>query len=256
MDKILLGAMASNSQLGYYSSAEKILNLPLAIVEAINTVLFSHAVSLITKGEKEKASLIFNRSLAVVLWFCLGSCVGIIAISDYLVPVYFGDGFEPVSTLMKIGVLFVFLRGIRSVIKMQILLPRKMDRLFNATILVGALVNLCLDLILIPFFGAFGAILGTIISDLASGLMCVIGCKKYIDFKNAFISFLLFGLGSGIMYASIYLFQKFAPLSQLWMLVSSVLVGGAVYLLMTVLAFEFLSKGHLITYFKELKKKG
>lgn len=54
MDKIMLGNMSTNTELGYYDSSEKILQIPIALITALGTVMMPRMSNLRANNEKNK----------------------------------------------------------------------------------------------------------------------------------------------------------------------------------------------------------
>ncbi len=53
-----------------------------------------------------------------------------------------------------------------NVIRTQYILPRKMDDLFIVSLFGGAIVNMMINRILIPYYGALGAAIGTLVAEI------------------------------------------------------------------------------------------
>lgn len=64
----------------------------------------------------------------------------------------FGAGYDKVALLLKILAFIILAIGINNVTGMQYLIPTGRQNLFTITVLIGAGVNFCLNLVLIYFF--------------------------------------------------------------------------------------------------------
>lgn len=54
MDKIMLGSLSTKIQLGYYDSSEKVLQIPIALITALGTVMMPRMASMRATAQKNK----------------------------------------------------------------------------------------------------------------------------------------------------------------------------------------------------------
>ena len=54
MDKLMLGNMSTTTEVGFYSYAEKIVQIPIAIIAALGTVLMPRISNLVVAGDNKK----------------------------------------------------------------------------------------------------------------------------------------------------------------------------------------------------------
>ena len=57
MDKIMLGIMSTDAQVGYYEYSERILQIPMAIINALGMVMLTRMSNLVQMREKELSSI-------------------------------------------------------------------------------------------------------------------------------------------------------------------------------------------------------
>lgn len=253
LDKIILGIISESAEVGYYSSMESIINLPIAFITAITTVFYSRSVVLLSDKQEKSCIQLLNKTISMLFLIIFPCCIGLVCVSDTLVPVYFGSGYEPVSTMIKIGVLYVLFRTVRAVLKSQALLPREMDKQFICAILVGGASNIIIDIILIPLYGALGAVIGTIISDGLSTGLCIYWVHNYIDVKRTMLSIIRYGI-IGISMAIVIILTGlvYSGNSMLIKLLLQIGSGIISYLTLTVCYFLVVTKGKLGDIFNHI----
>lgn len=245
MDKIILGVICDKAEVGYYASMEKIVSIPFSFVTAVTTVLYSKSVKLISNQNDEKCSELLSKSLMSLFVILVPFCFGLLSVADVFVPVFFGDGYEPVKSLLKVGTLYLVFRSVRAVIKLQVMLPRSMDKEFALSIMAGGVSNVILDVILVHVFNSMGAVIATIISDAVSMGMCLFFSRKYIKVNVDFLKNLAFVLFGIIMYFSIALMNNFIHTTPLLTLIVDVIAGGSVYILLTFSFWWAVTKGKI-----------
>lgn len=171
MDKILLGLLSSEVELGYYHSSENIIKVPLALITALGTVMLPRMSNMLSVGvKKEDVENIFDKSLVFALFISSLTCFEIMTVAKELVPLFYGEEFVRCVELFYIILPSCIFVAFANVIRTQYLLPRKMDKIFVLSLFSGAIANVLLDIVLIPKYGSIGAALGTF---TAEALVCV-----------------------------------------------------------------------------------
>lgn len=171
LDKVMLGQIAGMVEVGYFENSLKVAQLPFTLISALGTVMLPHASNLYATGRKNEAV----EYMAPSMWFALllssAFTFGLIAVSEEFVPIFFGPGFEPCSMLIGVAVLEMPFMAWANVIRTQWLIPTGRDRAYVTSVIAGAVVNVVVNLCLIPQFGALGASVGTLAAEIA---VCVV----------------------------------------------------------------------------------
>ena len=202
MDKIMLGWMSNYVQVGLYQNTEKLMRIPLGIVTALGTVMMPHMSHMIVTGDKEKCKKVIELSMIFIM--CLGSALaaGLAGIGRVFAPIFFGEEF------VECGKLIIFLSPTvlslswANVIRMQYLIPNKMDTQFTISTIIGAIVNLIVNALLIPHYGALGAIWGTLCAETSLTVYQTFVVRKYLPIKKYLsetFPFICFGLAMCIV---------------------------------------------------------
>lgn len=171
MDKTMLGALSSYEQSGYYYNADKLINIPLSIINGVGTVMLPRMTALYSSNKRDKADSLFLVSLEGVALTSIAMSCGIAAISSEFVPFFFGKGYDACILLTVVLSPVLVIKGITNTIRTQYLVPLKKEKYYINSVLSGAFTNLFFNLILIPKLGAMGAVLGTLLAELVSCLV-------------------------------------------------------------------------------------
>ena len=181
MDRIMLGAMSSNVELGYYHSTENIIKVPMALIDALGAVMLPRMSNMLSKNEgEERIKELFKKSIMFAIFISSSTCIGIMTVSKEIVPIIFGPGFEKCITLFLIILPSCIFLAFANVIRTQYLLPRKRDMLFVSSLFAGAAVNVTLNFLLIPRLASIGAAIGTLAAEI---VVCVV--QSACVFKEA-----------------------------------------------------------------------
>ena len=104
LDKTLLGIITNDSfQNGYYEQATKIIELIKSVTFiALNKVMESRASYLYAQNKIDEIKLNLKNSLDFVLFIAVGATCGLIGISRWFVPWFFGEGYDQVVLLLSL----------------------------------------------------------------------------------------------------------------------------------------------------------
>lgn len=191
-DSVMLERMLQdgNSQAGYYAQGFRLL-------DAVNMFAMLFAVLLLPMfskmiKEKQDVNQLGNMSYRLLMSFALPLAAICLFYSKEILSLRYTainvQAFESFAFLMMsfIGVATTYIYG-------TLLTANGSLRILNIMALGGIIVNLSLNIILIPEYGAKGAAIATMITQLATGIFQLV-YAQYM-FKNSVINALLMPLG-------------------------------------------------------------
>lgn len=190
LDKVMLGSMTNVIEVGYFENAEKIANIPMTIISALGTVMLPRMSNIIAKGEEDKVNNYITKSINFVMFLSMAMCFGLVAISSEFAPYYFGTEFKKTGALIALlSFTFPFL-SFANVIRTQYLIPKEKDRDYIISVSLGAIVNILLNIFLIPMYKSIGACIGTIAAEATVMIYQTISVRKELNvlqyIKNSF----------------------------------------------------------------------
>lgn len=190
MDKTMIGGIVSTTELGYYENAEKIINIPIGILTAIGTVMLPFMSKQI-KGKHDDRDFEHNTVLYRMFQVCFIimipiACMLFIIAKDFT-SIYFGPGFEKSGDILMILSSTILFATLANIIRTNYLIPNEKDGVYVSSTILGAAVNLILNLIFIKKFGAIGACIGTVAAEFSVMLYQVIATRKEINYKKVFL---------------------------------------------------------------------
>ena len=237
MDKIMIGTMSSKMELGYYENVEKLVNIPVAFVTALGTVMLSRISYLYSRGDIRKSNAYMHTSIMFTWFISAGMIFGIICVLDVFVPLFFGPGYEKCIQLSYIMLPTVFFLGISNVMRTQYLIPCKKDNVFILSVCIGAVVNFVLNSLLIGPLQSVGAAIGTLAAEFSVFLYQYVLCRREIGIQRELYGGIGFGIAAGIMALLVSRLPMMMN-SPLITLVIRIAIGFVIY---TVLAFGYVS---------------
>lgn len=169
IDILMLSLMKTFTDVGYYSSAYKLIEALNIIPMALMMSLFP-LMSKYYKNSKESLTVLYERSFRLLLMIGLPIAVGTTLFSKDIIHFIFGNEFLPSASALSIliwaeVILFINLLFINVVISM--------DKQIITTYITGimAIVNIVLNLILIPQFSYIGASIATVFTEALGALI-------------------------------------------------------------------------------------
>lgn len=186
LDKTLIGVITgSEYQNGYYEQATKIINIVKSFVfAAVNSVMGARISYLFAEKRYDEIKRKIARSMNFIYLFAFGSMFGIVGIASKFVPVFFGDGYEPVVSLLYCMVPLVLIIGTSNCLGSQYFTPSGQRKRSAKVIVLGSAINLCLNLLLIPRFASYGATVASVIAELTIAVIYVSMSAGYITWRQ------------------------------------------------------------------------
>lgn len=251
MAKIMLGNMCDKVEVGFYENADKIIGIPLTAITAFGNVMKPRITYIRNKGMIEKAEEYMKASMKYIMMLAYALTFGLISVGDIFAPIFWGTEFRRCGELIMILAFTIPFISFANVIRTQYLLPESKDKMFNVTLICGAVANIIVNSILIPIWGAMGAACGTVIAEMVVCLMQSYFAQKVLPILKFFTSsivFLAFGI---VMCVALNLLKGFMG-ETLVSLIVLVGVGIVIYIGLC-LGYIIVTKDKYI--FELLKKK-
>lgn len=238
-DKTLLGIFTTKEDVAYYTYADKIVAIPRSIIGAIGTVMFPRACALVQENNIDDAKKYVRYSVVVTCFLGFGSMFGMLGIGQDFCTIYYGEEFAESGNMLLWMSPIPLIICLGDVVRMQYMIPKKMDRVFTIIIFGNAAVNLLLSAILIPVLGPYGVIVGTLSAEFVGAFVEIIISRKILSLKELVIKALPFAIIGGIMFAFIILLRSLL-VSSILSLIVIILSALVLYSLLSFLYIIFI----------------
>lgn len=260
LDKSMIGWFTDTYvENGYYEQSEKIIKMATTAVTALGTVMIPRIAKVFKENNFELLKSYIYKSYRFIWMLAIPITLGLIAITSIFVPVFFGAGYEKCEILIPIFSLLAIVIGMSNVTGMQYLVPVGKQNVMTLTVIVGACVNLVLNLILIPRFYSVGASIASVIAETCVTIVGFVYLKrkKMIDLKPIFLSSVKYWIAGGIMIGLLFMIKIWLPIT-IWSLIVLILAGILIYTAMLLLlkdsfAWEIVRKGLEMLHIRKRK---
>lgn len=231
VDKIMLGNMSEYDELGYYYNADRVIYIPIGIINGLSSVLFPHISSLVANNKRKECFIFISKSYDIVIWLGILLSFGIAGCAKEFVPLFFGSGFERCVDLIYVLVPVLIINVICIFYRMQYLVPFHYDKLYSKALIIGTIINIFLNFLLIPSYKAIGAAVATLIAQV--GLMIVqFKEHKGIELSKWFIIFIKYIVIGFIMLVCMRCVSTLSCNNMINLLIE-IIIGGIIYLLLS-----------------------
>lgn len=238
LDKTMLGFFTiDNVENGYYEQAQKIIKICWTFLTTFSMVMAPRIAYMYGKKNKEMQQKYMKDSFEIIWFISSALSFGIIAITNNLVPWFFGDGYEKVKSLLIIFAFILYPIGIASVIGTQYLVTIKKQKIYTISIIGGAVLNMLMNYFLIPRYYSIGAAISSVAAEVAVAIIQIVYVVffiKEITIKDIFSSLWQYVVAGGSMLfivKNISLFMNSSFLST----VILILLGAIVYIIVLLL---------------------
>ena len=236
LDKTMIGLISGNMVAeGNYEQSQNIVKTALTVVTALGTVVSPRIANSMSNHDTEKINEYLSKSFRFVWFMGIPVMFGIMGIANTLVPWFLGSEFNDSVALIMLGSPLIMAIGLNNVKGLQYLVPVKKQKLFTLSVVIGALFNFTLNSILIPIYGANGAIIASVLAEFLILTIHILGIKKDIDIKMIYKGSLKYIVSGIIMFSVVYFIGiKMNPTMSTTFL--QILVGIIIYTLLLIIA--------------------
>lgn len=228
LNKTMLGGMFNSAEVGYYSQADRIVQLLLTIVSSVVAVLLPRFTVLYRNRNFEKINHYYHKTIDYIFVLALPLCLGCIAVSDLFVPIFFGPGYDSVIGNMRIQSFLLLVVSIGQFLGTYLVAINKQNK-YTIAVTVTAICNLLFNFILIHSYGSIGASISTVLSEIIATVLQLFFLCRELNISYILKSFIHYLIPSILMFCIIYL-VRLIPVMNIFSLVLSVFTSSLFYI--------------------------
>jgi len=173
-DSSLLGILSTYENVARYTILYKIANIITIIPLSVSMFLLTRTSELKKKKQQKD---VLHRSIRITFSFALLSAIALTAFLNLFVNILFKQyiGIEIFVAILLIGIMFY---SIRTLIYTYLIGKEKSQHALKP-IIISVIINIVLDIILIPRYHLYGIVIATVIAQFTALLLLI----KYVDIK-------------------------------------------------------------------------
>ena len=120
----------------------------------------------LAEGKEQEFRELVKKNFSFVLLVSVPMMVFLAGAADQVIFLLSGTDFAGAVLPMQVISVTIVMIALTNVMGMQILVPSGREKLTTVSTIWGACVNLVVNLLMIPKFGAMGAVIGTVLAEL------------------------------------------------------------------------------------------
>lgn len=246
INRLMLGKMSTQTELGQFDYSDKIVKLILALVTASGTVMLPHMANKYAKKDFKGITRSLYNSFDFVTALSTPLMFGIMAISEKFAPWFLGNQYEHTGKIILSEAPIIFIISWSVVSGMQYLIPIKKVHEYTISVIIGSIINVIANLILIRLYSAIGAAIATVISETVITTMQIYFMKDRIKVRKLFVGIWKYFVGGVIMFLAVKFLNVHLEFN-IFSFVFEVVVGVVVYIICL-----FLFKAQILNQLKRI----
>ena len=248
-DRYLIGFFLGVGSVGIYSAAYAIGNLVQLFISPIQFILFPTLSKLYDEGKSNDVKVYLSYSMKYFLFIAIPAVFGLTVLSKPLLEIFTSPEFVPGSSVIPFIALAGLMAGVFQIVINITHLVKKTQ--FNLVIhVIAAVINVILNVLLIPMIGILGAAIATTLSYLVMVIICTIVSFRYITFNLHWDFIIKSVAASGIMAGGIIFMQP----AGFTLLIMAIIFGVLTYVFCMIVLFKSFNSRE-IEIFKNIATK-
>ncbi len=239
-----------DAQNGYYEQAYKILQICNVLVQTLATVSAPRMSNIFANGSAEEFKARLNKALHFMLLLAMPVAFGVCAVARTFVPVFFGEGYEPVVSILYVFMPLVVVLGFSVYLDGMYLIPSGRRLQSSFAVIAGSCTNLILNFVLVYYKGAFGAAIATLLTEILVSTIMTIMSRKMIDWIALGKTIIRYLACSALMFVIVHFVSRI-PMAEFMSLIVQIVCGVVSYFVILLV----LKDDMLMDYLKLLKTK-
>lgn len=244
LDKTMLGFLAGNAGVGFYSAAIKINEMVVELITSTVSSFMPRSSYLLEQDKNEEYCKLVSKVMKITCFISFPATAGLFVLSRQLILLFSGKEYLPALGTMQLLTLIIISETINSFLNNLIITPHRKEKILLYAQITALVLNATLNYFFISKWGVWGAGLATLIVETTLPIVKLIPSWKYINKKENNISLLKSLSGALVM---LFIINRISGLIQNLLLCTFVitLVGALVYAVIELLlrnepAFFFL----------------
>jgi O-antigen/teichoic acid export membrane protein len=183
VDTLLLGFLADDRAVGFYTAAIKITKLAIPLVASMGTVLIPRITQSIDTNNNQVTQSLTDKSFSFICLLGVPISFGLFIYSPEILMVFSGNQFMDATLTMQIASPLVFLIGLGSIFGSQLLIPSGNEKGYLVATIFGLVISLILNLTLIGAFRDKGTAFATVCSEFVVSSISFLYVKRKMDLR-------------------------------------------------------------------------
>ncbi len=162
-DIIMLGWWRTVEEIGYYSISQRIVGALYAMPAFLAAGIFPALSRLVKQNNRQKAKILSEKLITITFLVVIPLAIGGVILGQPIINLIFGAEYLPATPAFQILIIGIIIMFSGPLI-FNIILAHNQQRRIIKYVAIGSLINIILNILLIPIYGIIGAAVTTIIA--------------------------------------------------------------------------------------------
>jgi len=189
-DTVLLGMLADNESVGYYSASLKLVKIIIAVLAAITAAMFPTMVKLFEQGAMDEFKKMLQEAYELVISIGIPTAILVCLLAPEIVYLLFGSNFNLAVLPLRITTPLIIIVSLSTIYGFQILSVHAKDKQILLAAIAGMVFSLALSFLIIPIYKQNGAAVTILLTEALVLSVFIYFSRKIIKINNS-IQFLL-----------------------------------------------------------------
>jgi O-antigen/teichoic acid export membrane protein len=240
-----LGFATNDIEVGYYTTANKLLTVIMTMFTALTSVMVPRVSVALKSNDNSEAKALIRKAINALMLFAIPLIFFVFPFSQELIYLMSGKGYEGATTPLQIMTPLFFLVGYDQIIVLQTLLPMGKDKDILRNSILAASVGIISNIFLTLNFGKNGSAIVLILAELSVLLSSQFCVTKYLDLKIPFKLIIKHIIGFSPIIIICYVIKYFINSYVISLIVSASIICCYIFL-----AGRFILKNSILTNLK------
>lgn len=242
------------AQNGYYEQAYKILQICNVLVQTLATVSAPRMSNVFANGSEEELKNRLNKSMKFMLMLSMPVAFGVCGIAKTFVSIFFGKGYDPVINILYVFMPMVVVLGFSVYLDGMYLVPSGKRLQSAMAVIAGSCTNLILNFVLVTYWGALGAAIATLLTEVLVSTIMIILSRKMIEWLYIGKAMVRYCFCSVIMFVIVFCISKIY-MDQFTSLILQVVSGVVAYFTILLILKDKLLIEYVVMFKEKILKR-
>lgn len=200
----MLGFMSNDSEVGFYSAGMKLIHMINGLFPAMIIVIFPRGSYYFANNDKKSVLLLSSKTVNCLLCFSLPVSVGLFLLMHPLVLLFCGVKYIEAISISKIMCPYLVFFALGHFLGGTILVAHGKEKQQLYSMIAAGLLDVVLNVFFIRLYGAKGAALATLLSQIAVTVFYIMALWNFTKELSVKLSVLQFVCATLVMGISVY----------------------------------------------------
>lgn len=190
MDKIMIGKMLTDMDVGLYTTATAICSMWIFIPTAIINSFRPTIMVIKQSGNQAFYKKRLEQLYSLIIWLCIFVSIVVCIFGPLIIRILYGEAYMGAIETLRISIWSETFAMIGTARGIWILCENK-NKYVKYYLVIGAIVNVILNALLIPVYGINGAAFATLITQIVTSIIAPLFYKETKEHTKIVIESLL-----------------------------------------------------------------